>query len=72
MILITGPQTTAHEREDLAEAAGLLGAYAVTSPDVMWAEVTAVYYLDGCDGCSRATADLAVARALGLEPVPVA
>ncbi|MGW2515031.1 hypothetical protein ACWC0A_37815 [Streptomyces scopuliridis] len=66
MIILTGPQTSADERGDLDEMAGLLDARLTCSTDVVWADVTAFYCMDGWERCSLATADVGVARAFGL------
>lgn len=63
MKIITGPQGTDDEVEDLWEAAGLHGARPVVSPDVRWADVTELITLPGWEACSVAVADVMVAKA---------
>ncbi|MEU7243365.1 hypothetical protein [Streptomyces sparsogenes] len=67
MIILTGPQRTPDEVGDLAELAGLMEC-AVTTSDtsIIWAEVSAMYRLDGWEACPLALADVAVAEACGV------
>lgn len=69
MIVITGPQGTADERGDLAEAAGIYGALVVGQHAVQWSDVTTLYRLPGWDLCPRALADVLIADALCVPTV---
>ncbi|MFD7776619.1 hypothetical protein [Streptomyces sp. NPDC059753] len=66
LILITGPQETHDDVGQLAEMAGLLGAHTATCPDLQWADVTDVYVLSGWESCPLATADMGIAKQLGV------
>ncbi|MFJ5103225.1 hypothetical protein [Streptomyces sp. NPDC088554] len=65
--IMTGPQSTADEREDLAELAGLYGALLAYSPGLNWADANDVYCAAGWEKCSLAAADIAIADALGID-----
>ncbi|MET9126949.1 hypothetical protein [Streptomyces sp. NPDC004528] len=66
LIIVTGPQTTSDEREDLAELAGRLDAHTATCPDVRWADVTEMVALDGWELCPASVADVTIAESLGV------
>ncbi|MEV7425206.1 hypothetical protein [Streptomyces sp. NPDC091212] len=66
-IIMTGPQSTADEREDLAELAGLYGALLACDPGVNWASATGAYCAHGWEVCPLAVADVAIAGALGID-----
>jgi hypothetical protein len=69
---MTGPQTTPDEREDLAEAAGLLNAHLTCGTGVIWADVTALYCLEGWEKCPLALADVGIATGLEIPIKPFA
>ncbi|MFF1417580.1 hypothetical protein [Streptomyces sp. NPDC058280] len=70
MIILTGPQSAADQRGNLAEMAGLIDARLTCSTDVVWADVTALYYMDGWEDCPLAMADVDVATLMGLPVLP--
>lgn len=71
MIIITGPQSTADERGTLIELAGLLDVRPACGADVVWAEVTDIYHLDGWEMCPYGAADVQFASALGVPVHPL-
>ncbi|MEU1200165.1 hypothetical protein ABZ446_28620 [Streptomyces sp. NPDC005813] len=66
LIIVTGPQVTNDERDQLSEMAGLLGGHTSTCPDVQWADVTEMVALDGWEACPASVADVTVAESLGI------
>lgn len=66
MIIVTGPQSTPDEREDLAEAAGLLDAHLTVEHDIQLADATALFCLPGWEACPLAVADVGIAEALDI------
>ncbi|MCY0926265.1 hypothetical protein OTB20_08600 [Streptomyces sp. H27-H1] len=66
MIVMTGPQVTVQECEELAELAGFHGALLVSAHHIPWADVHALYRLAGWAVCPLASADVTMAGALGI------
>ncbi|MEV6684411.1 hypothetical protein AB0N28_03545 [Streptomyces sp. NPDC051130] len=63
---MTGPQRTAEERGELAEAAGFHGALLVSAHRIPWASVRALYRLAGWAACPLAVADVTMADAMAI------
>lgn len=72
MIILTGPQTTADQRGDLYEMAGLIGATPAFRSGVQWADVERLLHMSGWESCPLAVADVDVATALGVPVHSVA
>ena len=62
MEMLTGPQTTADQRGDLSETAGLLGLTLVKTIADLW-DAKRLWLLPGWDVCSTALADVDAAMA---------
>ncbi|MFD4699815.1 hypothetical protein [Streptomyces niveus] len=69
---MTGPQSTPDQRGDLCELAGLHGARLASDVDIRWSDVRTLIVLPGWESCPLASADVALADALGLPVTPLA
>lgn len=66
MDVLTGPQTTSDQREDLAELAGL-HRLIPAAPDLPWWEADHLYCAPGWEQCPQALADVGIADAFGVK-----
>lgn len=66
MDVLTGPQTSQEQRDDLLEMAGYHGL-TLAAPDVHWWDVDHLYCAAGWQCCPAALADVACADAFGVK-----
>lgn len=66
MDMLTGPQTTRGQRDELAELAGFHGL-ALAAPDVSWWDVDHLYCASGWASCPASLADVGIATAFGVK-----
>lgn len=67
MDVMTGPQGTPAQRDELAELAGIYGMSAVLDGDGPWLDVDTLYCAPGWTECPLALADATIAKAFGVK-----
>jgi hypothetical protein len=62
LIIVTGPQDTADDKESIEALAALLDGVPAFSVVLQWAAATALYCLSGWEKCPIAVADMTIAE----------